>query len=159
LILIAAGTGLAPLRAFLHERRQLLKIGRDVGDMLLFFGCRRPDEDFIYRDELVELENAFGKQLKIVTAFSRFEEGGSGNVKKGYVQDRVVEFKDEVRELLVERRGNLYICGRAGMAREVERRVTGFLAEGEDGMGGVRQAEEWVRGVKRRGKWQEDVWG
>ncbi|KAL3488470.1 hypothetical protein BJX62DRAFT_240056 [Aspergillus germanicus] len=159
LILIAAGTGLAPLRAFLHERRQLLKIGRDVGDMLLFFGCRRPDEDFIYRDELVEMENAFGKQLKIVTAFSRFEEGGSGNVKKGYVQDRVVEFKEEARELLVERRGNLYICGRAGMAREVERRITGFLAEGEGGMGGVRQAEEWVRGVKRRGKWQEDVWG
>ncbi|KAL3442162.1 hypothetical protein BJX65DRAFT_313144 [Aspergillus insuetus] len=156
LILIAAGTGLAPLRAFLHERRQLLKIGRDVGDMLLFFGCRRPDEDFIYRDELVEMENAFGKQLKIVTAFSRVD---TDDGERGYVQDRVVEFKEEVRELLVERRGNLYICGRAGMAREVERRVTGFLAEGEDGMGGVRQAEEWVRGVKRRGKWQEDVWG
>ncbi|CEL01509.1 Putative NADPH--cytochrome P450 reductase [Aspergillus calidoustus] len=159
LILIAAGTGLAPLRAFLHERRQLLKIGRDVGDMLLFFGCRRPDEDFIYRDELAEMENAFGKQLKIVTAFSRLDTDGGG--KRGYVQERVVEFKEEVRELLVERTGNLYICGRAGMAREVEKRVTGFLAEGENGngMGSVKAAEEWVRGVKRRGKWQEDVWG
>ncbi|KAJ0418161.1 hypothetical protein BJY00DRAFT_315220 [Aspergillus carlsbadensis] len=164
LILIAAGTGLAPLRAFLHERRQLLKIGRDVGDMLLFFGCRRPDEDFIYREELADMEQVFGKQLKIVTAFSRVgvdvdaDIGGGGGGRRRYVQDRVVEFQGEVRELLVERRGNLYICGRAGMAREVERRVTGFLAEGS-GMGGVRAAEEWVRGVKRRGKWQEDVWG
>ncbi|KAL3466282.1 hypothetical protein BJX64DRAFT_295770 [Aspergillus heterothallicus] len=155
LILIAAGTGLAPLRAFLHERRQLLKIGREVGDMLLFFGCRRPDEDFIYRAELDEMAAAFGGKLKVVTAFSRFEDGA---VKKGYVQDRIVEFQDDVREFLVERRGNLYICGRAGMAREVERRITGFLKVGEE-EGGVREAEEWVRGVKRRGKWQEDVWG
>ncbi|KAL2811201.1 hypothetical protein BJX63DRAFT_433625 [Aspergillus granulosus] len=153
LILIAAGTGLAPLRGFLHERRQLLKIGREVGDMLLFFGCRRPDEDFIYRAELEEMEGAFSGKLKIVTAFSRFE---SGDFKRGYVQDRVVEFKDDVRDLLVERGGNLYICGRAGMAREVERRITAFLKVGE---GDLKGAEEWVRGVKRRGKWQEDVWG
>ncbi|KAL2829898.1 hypothetical protein BJY01DRAFT_261058 [Aspergillus pseudoustus] len=157
LILIAAGTGLAPLRAFLHERRQLLKIGREVGDMLLFFGCRRPDEDFIYRAELEEMEGAFGGKLKIVTAFSRYEEEDGGGVKRGYAQDRVVEFQDEVRDLLVERRGNLYICGRAGMAREVERRVTAFLKIGVEGS--LREAEEWVRGVKRRGKWQEDIWG
>ncbi|KAL4779327.1 hypothetical protein BJX76DRAFT_365326 [Aspergillus varians] len=152
LILIAAGTGLAPFRAFLHERRQLLKIGRDVGPMLLFFGCRRPDEDFIYKAELEEMQAAFGSQLKLVTAFSR----DSGSERK-YVQDCVVECKSQVSEMLVEQRGNLYICGRAGMAREVEKRVTAFLGEGRGWS--EREAEEWVRGVKRRNKWQEDVWG
>ncbi|KAL4916915.1 hypothetical protein BDW62DRAFT_218391 [Aspergillus aurantiobrunneus] len=152
LILIAAGTGLAPFRAFLQERRQLLKIGRDVGNMLLFFGCRRPDEDFIYKAELEDMQAAFGAQLKIVTAFSR----DPGSEKK-YVQDCVVEYKSDVLEMLVEQRGNLYICGRAGMAREVERRVTAFLGEVKGW--GEKEAEEWVRGVKRRNKWQEDVWG
>ncbi|KAL3473616.1 hypothetical protein BJX99DRAFT_272147 [Aspergillus californicus] len=167
LIFIAAGTGLAPIRAFLHERRQLLKIGREVGDMILFFGCRRPDEDFIYRDELEEMQSAFGGSLKVVTVFSRAgSESGSGSQMasqevaisgKKYVQDAVVEHQDVVAEMLVEKRGNLYICGRAGMAREVERRVTGFLAEMKGWSG--KESEDWVRGVKRRGKWLEDVWG
>ncbi|RDW90864.1 NADPH cytochrome P450 oxidoreductase family protein [Aspergillus mulundensis] len=154
LLLIAAGTGLAPFRAFLAERRQLLKIGREVGDMLLFFGCRSPLEDYIYRDELQEMEGVFGGKLRIVTAFSRY--GPTG--ERAYVQDRVSQWKTQVREMLVADRGNLYICGRAGMAREVERRVTAFLAEME-GDWGEREAEEWVRGLKRRNKWQEDVWG
>ncbi|KAL5047173.1 hypothetical protein BDW71DRAFT_214122 [Aspergillus fruticulosus] len=154
LILIAAGTGLAPFRAFIAERRQLLKIGREVGDMLLFFGCRSPEEDYIYKDELSEMEGAFGGKLRIVTAFSRY----GPRSERGYVQDRVLEHKNEVREMLVSQRGNLYICGRAGMAREVERRVTGFLAGMKEGWS-ERDAEEWVRGVKRRNKWQEDVWG
>ncbi|KAL4734317.1 hypothetical protein BDV11DRAFT_212927 [Aspergillus similis] len=154
LILIAAGTGLAPFRAFISERRQLLKIGREVGDVLLFFGCRSPEEDFIYKDELIEMERAFSGKLRIVTAFSRYGQRS----ERRYVQDRVLEYKSEVREILVAQRGNLYICGRAGMAREVEKRVTGFLAEMEEGWS-EKDAEEWVRGVKRRNKWQEDVWG
>ncbi|KAL4768956.1 hypothetical protein BDW60DRAFT_225386 [Aspergillus nidulans var. acristatus] len=154
LILVAAGTGLAPFRAFIAERRQLLKIGREVGDVLLFFGCRSPEEDFIYKDELSEMEGAFSGKLRIVTAFSRYGQRS----ERAYVQDRVLEYKNEVREILVAQRGNLYICGRAGMAREVERRVTGLLAEMEDGWN-ERHAEEWVRSVKRRNKWQEDVWG
>ncbi|KAL4819013.1 hypothetical protein BDW67DRAFT_173895 [Aspergillus spinulosporus] len=154
LILIAAGTGLAPFRAFIAERRQVLKIGREVGDVLLFFGCRSPEEDFIYKDELSEMEGAFGGKLRIVTAFSRYGQRS----ERGYVQDRVLEYKNEVREILVAQRGNLYICGRAGMAREVERRITALLAEMEEGWS-ERDAEEWVKGVKRRNKWQEDVWG
>ncbi|KAL4903705.1 hypothetical protein BDW74DRAFT_186007 [Aspergillus multicolor] len=154
LLLIAAGTGLAPIRAFLAERRQLLKIGRDVGPMLLFFGCRSPTEDYIYKDELEEMEGVFGGKLTIVTAFSRYEPAD----ERAYVQDRVLQYKQQVREMLLANRGNLYICGRAGMAREVERRVTAFLAEMEEGWT-EREAEEWVRGLKRRNKWQEDVWG
>ncbi|KAL4962629.1 NADPH cytochrome P450 oxidoreductase family protein [Aspergillus stella-maris] len=153
LILIAAGTGLAPFRAFLSERRQLLKIGRDIGPMILFFGCRRPDEDFIYKAELDEMKAAFGDKLSLVTAFSR--DPGS---KRAYVQDAIIEHKETLVDLLVEQRGNLYICGRAGMAREVERRVTGEILQGVKGWA-EKESEEWVRGIKRRNKWQEDVWG
>ncbi|KAL4880480.1 hypothetical protein BJY04DRAFT_228564 [Aspergillus karnatakaensis] len=153
LLLVAAGTGLAPLRGMLHERRQLLKIGRPVGEMILFFGCRSPEEDFIYKEELEEMEAAFGGKLTVVTAFSRF-----GDQRK-YVQERILEreWRGRIAGLLVGGGGNVYICGRAGMAREVEGCVGRVLGE-EQGWSGER-VEEWVRGVKRRGKWMGDVWG
>lgn len=151
LIMVAAGTGLAPFRAFIAERHKLHSIGKPVGEMLLFFGCRRPDEDFIYRAELKDLETALGGKLRIVTAFSRLD----GEPKR-YVQDRIAEFEHDVIRLIDEG-ANVYICGRAGMAREVEKAV----GESMKRVKGLTENEvsEWSKAVKRKSKWQEDVWG
>ncbi|KAF7624599.1 hypothetical protein AFLA_008302 [Aspergillus flavus NRRL3357] len=145
LIMVAAGTGLAPFRAFIAERRQLQQIGREVGEMLLIFGCRRHDEDFIYRDELEEMTSVLGEKLRIVTAYSRED-------KKQYVQDKISEVGDDVYRLIDEG-ANFYICGKAEMAREVEKAVAGVMSQkGQD------EANEWRTRMKRRNKWQEDVW-
>ncbi|KAE8385839.1 NADPH-cytochrome P450 reductase [Aspergillus alliaceus] len=145
LIMVAAGTGLAPFRAFIAERRQLQQIGKEIGEMLLVFGCRRPDEDYIYRDELEEMTSALGEKLCIFTAYSR--EG-----KKQYVQDKISEVGDDVFRLINEG-ANFYICGKAEMAREVEKAVAGVMSvKGQD------VANEWRTRMKRRNKWQEDVW-
>ncbi|KAL5365781.1 NADPH-cytochrome P450 reductase [Aspergillus floccosus] len=151
LIMVAAGTGLAPFRAFLAERRQLQTIGREIGEMMLVFGCRRADEDYIYREEIAEMQAALGSKLRVVTAFSR-----EPDQPRVYVQQRIGEAGDDVVRLLDEG-ANLYVCGRAAMAREVEgavgeamRRARGW---GEDEVG------KWRKGIKRRNKWQEDVWG
>ncbi|PYH76927.1 riboflavin synthase domain-like protein [Aspergillus uvarum CBS 121591] len=151
LIMVAAGTGLAPFRAFIAERRQLQQIGRDVGEMLLFFGCRRPDEDFIYREELEALQTALGDRLRIVTAFSRHEE-----TPRQYVQDRVGEHGEDVIRL-IEKGANVYICGRAGMAREVEKTVGQAMRKTKGWSDG--EWNDWSKAFKRKGKWQEDVWG
>ena len=152
LIMVAAGTGIAPFRAFIAERRQLQQIGRDIGEMVLFFGCRRPDEDFLYREELESLQAALGGRLRVVTAFSRL----GGGEPKMYVQDRVREAGEEVVRLMDEG-ANFYICGRAGMAREVDEVVGGVMkrAKGWE----EEMVNEWRKGIKRRNKWQEDVWG
>lgn len=50
IIMVGAGTGIAPFRAFVQERARLMTMGREVGPMTLFYGCRRPDEDYYYRD-------------------------------------------------------------------------------------------------------------
>jgi NADPH-ferrihemoprotein reductase len=150
LVMVAAGTGLAPFRGFLAERCRLQQIGKPVGEMILFFGCRHPDEDFIYRDELEEMERGLGGKLRIITAFSRAAE------PRLYVQDRIREAGSDVVRLLDDG-ASLYICGRAAMAREVEKGV-------EDAMRAARGWEDdamegWTKGIKRQRKWQEDVWG
>ncbi|KAJ5730102.1 uncharacterized protein N7483_004610 [Penicillium malachiteum] len=151
LIMVAAGTGLAPFRAFLSERCQVQKIGKEVGQMILFFGCRNPEDDFIYRDELEEMQKTLGDKLHLVTAFSRKE-----GTPRQYVQDRVSELGDEVVSLIDEG-ASFYICGRAGMAREVEkavgttmRRIKGWSED---------EVNNWSKVVKKKNKWQEDVWG
>lgn len=152
LIMVAAGTGLAPFRAFLAERCRLKAIGRPVGEMLLFFGCRRPEEDYIYREELEEMQTALNGQLRVVTAFSR-----QAGQPRRYVQDRIVEYAADVIRLVEDEGANVYVCGRAGMAREVER-VVGEMLKKVKGWSEA-EVDEWIRAAKRRMKWQEDVWG
>lgn len=152
-IMIAAGTGVAPFRAFLAERAKVAA-SAEVGAMRLFFGCRDPDEDYIYRDELELIQeklcsNGSG-DLKIITAYSRT------NDSKIYVQDRVMEYIAEVLQLL-EDGASLYVCGRTAMAKEVGQRVV----DGARRHRGWEQtvAEEWLETLKRQGKWKEDIWG
>lgn len=150
LVMIGAGTGVAPFRAFVAERARFASIGRPVGEMLLFFGCRRPDEDFIYSEEFEGARAGLeGKStFSIVTAFSR--------VDGVYVQDMVREQAKSVVRLL-EDGANLYICGRARMAREVGKVVCEAMGSS---MGWSKEeVGEWSGGLKRRGIWQEDVWG
>ncbi|KAJ0331488.1 hypothetical protein COL922a_011865 [Colletotrichum nupharicola] len=142
---------LAPFRGVIAERLRLQSIGKDVGQMLLFFGCHKPDEDYIYREELEQMEKDLGGKLKIVTAFSRQQ-----GAKKTYVQDKVREMGKDVSELLADG-ASLYMCGRASMAREVGTTL-GDVMKADKGWD-HSQVKDWSEALKRNRKWQEDVWG
>lgn len=51
IIMVGPGTGVAPFRAFVQERACQSAQGKEVGQTVLFYGCRRDDEDFLYKDE------------------------------------------------------------------------------------------------------------
>ncbi|THX20795.1 cytochrome P450 reductase 1 [Aureobasidium pullulans] len=152
IIMVAAGTGIAPFRAFLQERARMQSIGREVGPMMLFFGCRNESQDYLYASELADLKAQFGDLFTLVTAFSRPDAG-----EKKYVQHRVVEHADDVCRLLTDGNANFYICGSASMARDVSNELGRELCKRQSWS--EDQLKEFADKQKRFKRWQQDVWG
>lgn len=149
IVMIAAGTGVAPFRAFVQERAAMAARGLPVGGSLLLFGCRSPTEDYLYehewRDHVATLPG-----FEVISAFSRYGE------KKVYVQDKLLEVKDRIAGLL-EKDAAVYICGSADMAREVRRALMKVVMEMRNWT--EEEAERYVmEDMKKAKRLQEDVW-
>lgn len=150
IIMVGPGTGVAPFRGFVQERAAQAKAGENVGRTLLFFGCRKQHEDFLYEEEWKTYKEALGDKFSLITAFSR--EGPS----KVYVQHRLQEHAKEVNELLLQK-AYFYVCGdAANMAREVNTVLAKIIAEQR----GIpeEKAEEIVKSMRSANQYQEDVW-
>jgi NADPH-ferrihemoprotein reductase len=150
IILISAGTGFAPFRGFLQERSKLQAMGKPIGKVLLFFGCRN-ESDFIYREEIEKIQAQLGDCLETVIAFSRDDSG-----QKVYVQERVGQHAHQVIQML-EAGANMYICGKASMAKEVDMKIEAAFSNTTE----LNEAKTkaWADALKRKGKWKADVWG
>lgn len=102
-IMVGPGTGLAPFRGFIQERQYLRDEGKTVGDTILYFGCRKKSEDFIYKEELEKYVEKGTLTLK--TAFSRDQK------EKIYVTHLIEQDADLVWKVIGENKGHFYICG------------------------------------------------
>jgi cytochrome P450/NADPH-cytochrome P450 reductase len=149
IIMVGPGTGLAPFRGFLQEREQHKMQGTAVGKSLLFFGCRHPEQDFIYEEELKALE-AQGT-TSIFTAFSRWEKQ-----PKCYVQNQILEQKDLVWQAIQDG-ASIYICGDArNMAPGVQQTFQKVYME----QTGKSQSEaaQWITELTTAKRYLVDVW-
>jgi cytochrome P450/NADPH-cytochrome P450 reductase len=150
MIMVAAGTGLAPFRGFLQERAAVKAQGeQEVGSSALFFGCRNPQQDYIYEEELEEY--AREGLTKLECAFSRLE-----GQPKVYVQNSLKAHRNDVWNL-IEEGAVIYLCGDASrMAPEVEQ---AFVALYQDKAGVSEQdAQTWMGGLKSSRRYLVDVW-
>ncbi|KAK3080736.1 hypothetical protein LTS18_013666 [Coniosporium uncinatum] len=148
--MVGPGTGVAPFRGFVQERAALARDGQTVGKTILFFGCRKAAEDFMYQDEWEQYKKDMGDAFEMHVAFSR--EGPN----KVYVQHKIKEQAVEINKLLQEK-AFFYVCGdAANMAREVNTILGQIIAEQR----GVPESkgEEVVKAMRASNQYQEDVW-
>ncbi|KAF4686089.1 hypothetical protein FOZ60_005668 [Perkinsus olseni] len=108
IIMISAGTGIAPMRAFMRE---LTIKPRPAAKKIMLFGCRYRDKDWIYADETKEFAEKSG--CKLFTAFSREQ------AEKIYVQDLVTTTAKADLEEALKGDAYVYICGTQSMGRSV----------------------------------------
>ncbi|CZR63224.1 NADPH-cytochrome P450 reductase [Phialocephala subalpina] len=150
IIMIGPGTGVAPFRAFVQERAAQAKGGEEVGKTMLFFGCRKSTEDFLYSDEWKQYQEDLGDKFQLITAFSR--EGP----KKVYVQHRLEEHAKEVDELL-KQKAYFYVCGDASQMAKAVTSTLGKIISEQRGIP-ESKAEDIVKGMRSANQYQEDVW-
>ncbi len=144
-IMVGPGTGIAPFRAFLHERRAAGATGRNW----LFFGERSAATDFLYRDELEGMHRD-GHLTQLDTAFSRDQQ------RKVYVQDLMMQNAQQLWRWL-EDNAFLYVCGDATrMAKDVDRTLHTIVEE-QSGMP-QEAAESYVQTLKEERRYQRDVY-
>lgn len=149
IVMIGPGTGLAPFRGFLQERSALKVTGKAIGRSLLFFGCRHPQQDFIYQDELNRFVDAGVTEL--ACTFSRVEDQ-----KKRYVQDEVYARRDDIW-LMLEAGAVIYVCGDASrMAPDVRRTFAAIYREKTGS--NAASAEAWLNALTTQNRYLVDVW-
>lgn len=150
IIMIGPGTGLAPFRGFIQERSHARKEGKQVGETILYFGCRKKSEDFLYEEELINYKND-GTLTKLYLAFSRDQP------QKVYVTHLLRENKAEVWNILGEKNGHLYVCGDArNMARDVHNILVDIIQE--EGKKSKAEAEAFVKKMESQRRYSADVW-
>jgi sulfite reductase (NADPH) flavoprotein alpha-component len=144
-IMVGPGTGIAPFRGFLHERRATGAKGKNW----LFFGDQRAATDFLYQDELSALMKE-GALTRLDTAFSRDQ------TEKIYVQQRMIENAAELYAWL-EAGAHFYVCGDASrMAKDVDAALHRVVE-----LAGKKSAEEaanYVQALKTAKRYQRDVY-
>jgi sulfite reductase (NADPH) flavoprotein alpha-component len=145
IIMIGPGTGIAPFRAFLLDRKATGAPGKNW----LFFGHQRSSCDFFYSDELNAMKTS-GLLTRMSLAWSR-----DGD-RKFYVQDRMREVGRELWTWLAEG-ANVYVCGDAKrMAKDVERALVDIVAQ--FGARTTDEAVSFVAELKKKGRFQQDVY-
>ncbi|GAQ90485.1 hypothetical protein KFL_006460015 [Klebsormidium nitens] len=119
-IMVGAGTGLAPVRGFIQHRKKLRAYG-EMGPCVFIFGCRSK-QDQICKEE-VEAAVASGAISAVLVAYSR-EPG----VKKLYVQQKLKESAAELSAMLEAKDGHVYICD-SRMSAEVSAVIAGIIGK------------------------------
>ena len=148
IIMIGPGTGIAPFRGFLQERAALKSAGTEIGPALMFFGCRHPEQDFIYQNELETWHESGICNLNV--AFSR------QNKTRVYVQDLLLEQRETVWPL-IEAGAKIFVCGDGGhMEPDVRRALCRIYAEEKDVS--ADDADNWLKQMIENDQYVLDVW-
>lgn len=145
IIMVGPGTGVAPFRGFIQER----KLNQSKGRSWLFFGNPYRSEDYLYGEEWGKALQE-GHLTKLDLAFSRDQEF------KIYVQDKMRENAQELWDW-IKKGAYFYVCGDAQrMAKDVETVLLSIIQD--QGRMGEEESKEYIRSLKKEKRYQRDVY-
>ncbi|KAI7282691.1 hypothetical protein KC345_g3350 [Hortaea werneckii] len=145
MIMVGPGTGIAPFRGFLQERKAAGARGRNW----LIFGEQHEDSDFYFREELEAFQQE-GFLHRLDTAFSRDQ------TDKIYVQHRILEHGAELWTWLQEG-AHFYVCGDANqMAKEVDAALKNVIRQ--YGRMSAEEAGEYMKAMSLSRRYSRDVY-
>ncbi|KAK4055080.1 NAPDH-dependent diflavin reductase [Microbotryomycetes sp. JL201] len=144
LIMVGPGTGVAPFRALMEERKRV-----GARENLLFFGCRSVEKDFYFREQWEQFKRE--GVLTLSVAPSRDQDD------KVYVQHKIPEFARQIWDY-IERGGYIYVCGSSTqMPRSVKKALLNvFCLQGQ--MTETEAEQFWER-LDKEGRIREETWG
>ncbi|MDY6785282.1 MAG: phycobilisome linker polypeptide [Cyanobacteriota bacterium] len=150
IVMLATGTGIAPFRAFLwrmfKEQHEDYKF---KGLAWLIFGVPY-SANILYKEELEKLAAEFPDNFRLTYAISREQKNPDGS--KMYVQSRVVEYADELFEMLQNPKTHVYMCGLKGMEPPINET---FTQEAEKRS---MNWDEFRKQMKKDDRWHVEVY-
>lgn len=149
-IMIGAGTGIAPFKGFWMKRLAQKQEGYTIGKITFYFGCRKRNMELLKAetDQLRQIGIDFDRQ----DAFSR--ENGE---PRQYVQDLVRKDGKKIYKTWMKEDGVIFICGKVAMAEEVGQVLRNIL---EDyGKMDQEEATQVMKDMKSQGSYQWDLFG
>lgn len=155
MIMIAPGTGLAPMRNLIYDRLASAKAGqfafagRPLDDCMLFFGCRSRHADFFFGDEWKQMES---EGLQTFLAVSRDKD-----TPRTYVQDLIRRESEKVFEAIDEKRGKIFVCGSSGnMPKGVRQALVDVI--GKHAALSEEEAEKYLEALEKQGRYEQETW-
>ncbi|MEH1968406.1 MULTISPECIES: ferredoxin--NADP reductase [unclassified Nostoc] len=153
-IMMATGTGIAPMRAYLW--RQFKDAERAAnpeyqfkGFSWLIFGVPTTP-NLLYKEELEEIQQKYPDNFRLTAAISREQKNPQGG--RMYIQDRVAEHADELWQLIKNEKTHTYICGLRGMEEGIDAALTAAAAKE-----GVTWSD-YQKQLKKAGRWHVETY-
>jgi ferredoxin--NADP+ reductase len=153
-IMMATGTGIAPMRAYLW--RQFKDAERAAnpeyqfkGFSWLIFGVPTTP-NLLYKEELEEIQQKYPDNFRLTPAISREQKNPQGG--RMYIQDRVAEHADELWQLIKNEKTHTYICGLRGMEEGIDAALTAAA---------VKEGVTWSdyqKQLKKAGRWHVETY-
>eukprot|EP00596_Hydrurales_sp_CCMP1899_P008435 CAMPEP_0119042436 /NCGR_PEP_ID=MMETSP1177-20130426/15177_1 /TAXON_ID=2985 /ORGANISM="Ochromonas sp, Strain CCMP1899" /LENGTH=623 /DNA_ID=CAMNT_0007009233 /DNA_START=235 /DNA_END=2106 /DNA_ORIENTATION=- len=146
IIMIGPGTGVAPMRGLLQERKFQGLQGKNT----LYFGCKNRDEDYLYKSEMEA--HVEGKALSnLHLAFSREQK------EKLYVQ-HLIGASEQAKELVtdLDANGHIYVCGATAMGADVMEKIIEVISTHKSMTKTV--AQEYVKSLQASGRYVTELW-
>jgi len=155
MVMVGLGTGIAPIRSFVQDKLYKKSKGIKTGPMIVFYGCRRYQEELLYKEEW-EMYKREGVLTSLVGAF-QFDKPHYPP-KQVFVSDKMAEQPELISENLLDKGGYFFMCGPAVATPSVQKALKAAVLK-KGGAGAPKteaEADKWFQDFMTAGRYSEE---